>query len=175
VPGVGEAQPHARRDLADLAVGQRHHPPTQRLDLLEAVQRRGHRAAATAGGPGGLRQLQVRAVAQHRRDQFDRRWRRMDLAAVAARHQPGQQAAVVEVRVAQDDGVERVRPESPRLAVARRGIAAALHEAAVDQHAAATVLDEVMGAGDLAGRPEERQTRHHRFLLGTVMAPPGPH
>ena len=79
----------------------------------------------------------------------------MDRAVVALLDKVRQVARVVNVRVAQDGGVNLARVER-KAAVAVRGLlAVALVEAAFEQQALAVDLDEIHGAGGGAGRAEE--------------------
>jgi hypothetical protein len=66
---------------------------------------------------------------------------------------------VIEVSVRRDREVEVRRPEREVRAVLRVGVAAALEQAAVNEEAAGVGLDEIGGAGDLAGGAEKRESQ----------------
>ena len=95
--------------------------------------------------------LQVCAVAQQHVGQVARRSAGKDRAAVAALDQHWQEAAVVEVGMAQHHRVEAGRIEWQRQPVALAVQFESLEQAAVEQDARACELDQVLGPGDAVG------------------------
>ena len=77
--------------------------------------------------------VQVTGVEKYEGRQLDRPGRRMDLALVAGLDEHRQAAAMVEVGVGQDDGIELARVEPERHPVADRFVRAALEHPAIDQ------------------------------------------
>ena len=96
------------------------------------------------------------AVLEHHGDEVGRRLGAVDLRA-AGRGKARQQAAVVDVRVGQQDEVEPAEIATERRPIARGRLAAALEHAAVDQEADAVRFHQQAGSGHLSGRTEERQ------------------
>ena len=90
--------------------------------------------------------------------------RAVDRAGEALFHERGQEAAVVQVRVAQHHRVDRARVDREGRPVALAQRLEALVEAAVEQDALATELDEVARAGDRIRRAEEADS--HDTSLG---------
>ena len=84
-----------------------------------------------------------------------RRWR--GSAREAALDQQREQAAVVEVGVGQQDGVDLGRVEGERDPVADRLVGAALEHAAVDQDAGPLGHEQVLGAGHGRGAPPRKR------------------
>jgi len=98
---------------------------------------------------------EIGGVVQQQRQQIAARGVGVDRAAKAALHQQGQTPAVIDVRVAEDDRVDRRGVERKRLQVAARRITPSLHHAAVKQQGPPTDPQYVAGAGDLARCTEE--------------------
>ena len=140
------------------------------LELLEAVQciqpciqGQGGAVAAelVAVEEGGVFFLQVSAVRQQDGAQVARARRAVDGVGVAvARHQ-GQVAAVVQMGVGEDDGVDLVWADGQALPIALAQQLIALEQSAIDQQAVAAVADEVFGAGDGTGCAQEGDTNGH--------------
>jgi len=84
----------------------------------------------------------VGAVFEHQRRQIRGRRGAPDFSAKARRNEARQQPAVVEVRVREDDEVERLGPAARWRAVLRAGFAATLEKPAVDEEAHALGLDQ---------------------------------
>ena len=140
------------------APGRQRHDARQRaLGVGHRVQRQRGRMARTAEAvrAAGVFFLQVRAVEQHHLAQVARGGRRVDAAAKALLHQRRQEAAVVEVGVAQHHGVDRRRLDRKRRPVALAQRLVALEQAAVEQDARAAGVDQVARAGDRVGGAEE--------------------
>ena len=106
--------------------------------------------------------LEVGAVAQHRVAQVARGGRGVDRPAVAGLHERGDAAAVVDVGVGEDDGVDLLRGERHRAVRLERLLAVALQEAAVEEDAMSVVFDAVEGAGGGARGAEEAEVEHGR-------------
>ncbi|MGH6967581.1 MAG: hypothetical protein ACREEL_07965 [Stellaceae bacterium] len=70
---------------------------------------------------------------------------------------------MVEMRVGQQQDIDRLRIEAERRGVLGVELAAALEHAAIDQHALAGNLDEMTRTGDVAIRAVERES-HSRSL-----------
>ena len=60
---------------------------------------------------------------------------------------------MVKVRVAQDDGVNRLRREGKRVGVAHFVVPPPLNETAIKQHEAAVGTQQVTRPGDVSRRP----------------------
>ncbi|KGW25396.1 hypothetical protein Y047_2766 [Burkholderia pseudomallei MSHR3016] len=98
-----------------------------------------------------------RAVDQH--DLAERRGavRAIDRPAEALAHEHGQIAAVIEMRMREHDGVDRIGGHGQRAPVAQPQLLRALEQPAVDQDACPGVLEQILRAGDGFRRAEERQ------------------
>ena len=141
-------------------------------------------AALASGRPLGELHLELGRVEQHEPGELGGRRGAHDRAPEALVDEQRQQAAVVEVGVGEDDGVERRRVDAQRHPVAHRLVGAALEHAAVDEDAGPTRVDEVARAGDRARSAEEGQLHApivtHRAAPGTRVArcghvrPPSP-
>src|SRR5262249_50647955 len=75
-----------------------------------------------------------------------------------------------EVRVREDDRVDRRRRNRKRLPVAQTQLFQSLEQATIDQNQRAVDVQQMLGAGDRACRPEESQRCRHR--PGTIRQPP---
>src|SRR5437870_2013510 len=85
-----------------------------------------------------------RRVKQHQPGELDRSCRRVDRAAEAARHEVRDQAAVVEVRVRQEQRIDLTRIEREREAIADGLVWAALeHPQSTSTRALAGVEEEL--------------------------------
>ena len=76
-------------------------------------------------------------------------------AAEALGDMAGDVPAVIQVRVREDDGVDRGRRDGERLPIAQAQLFEALKESAVDQDLVVTRVDEVFGPGDGACRTQK--------------------
>ena len=106
------------------------------------------------GDKHGVLFLDVRRVHQHDAAQVARSGRAMD-GAVVVFAQARQLARVVQVRVAQDDGVHLPRVKRQNFIELLRFPAMALEQTAFKQKSFAVDLDEIHGAGGGARRAEE--------------------
>jgi hypothetical protein len=111
--------------------------------------------------------LQVAGVGQHHRAQVDGGLGGVNGAVKAFFHQPRNPAAVVEMSVGEDDGVNGMRRHRCILPIARAPFLGPLEEPAVDQHlhAFASVrivagIDEVFRPGDSAGSAKKLKIGH---------------
>ncbi len=73
------------------------------------------------------------------------------------------EAAVIEVRVREEERVDRLRVVRERDAIPDHVVRAPLEHAAVDEHARAIGLEQVLRAGHGAGRTEEMDP-HQRMM-----------
>jgi len=79
--------------------------------------------------------LQVRAVGQQNLAERERCRRTIDRPAKALARQHRQEAAVIDMRVSQDHGIEPTRVELQRRPVAQAQLLVTLEQAAIDQDA----------------------------------------
>ena len=100
--------------------------------------------------------LQMGGVEHHQPRQFARRAGGDDLAAEAALVQQRNASAMIEMRVCEQQRVNRRGVEAERRSVLVVEVAAALEEAAIDENALAAGLDEMARAGDVAVGAVER-------------------
>ena len=116
--------------------------------------------------------LQMGGVPQHHGRQLGCRGTADNRTTEAVAHQRRQVAAVVQVRVRQDHGVDAHRRDRERLPVASPPHGLPLEQAAVDQVTMTVVLEQEPAAGDSAGRPQERQDRRrtHGRASGRLLA-----
>ena len=108
-----------------------------------------------AVGKVGLFLLQVTGVGQQDGAQFRRGRRAVDRAGEALSCQQRQVAAVVQMGVGEDDGVDVGRWHWQGRPVAQAQRLVALEQAAIDQQALAAVGHQIFGAGDRVGRTEK--------------------
>jgi hypothetical protein len=104
--------------------------------------------------------LDAPRVGQHQSRELHRACGAEYATVVAVRDQARQIADVIEVRVSEDNGIERRGRDRKRLPVARAQFLQALEQTAVEQHAPAIVLDQILGPGDRARGTEEGQLSH---------------
>ena len=105
--------------------------------------------------------LQLARIEQHQAGQFDRARGGEDGSLEAARHDVRNQAAVVEVGVGEQDGVQLGRVVGERDAVADCLVGAALEHAAIDQDPGPAGGQQELRAGDRGRRAQELEL-HHR-------------
>ena len=84
-----------------------------------------------------------------------------------------QAPAVVDVRVAEHDGIDAVDVEGEGVEVAPLVLVAALDHAAIEQQPFAGGFDLVQGTGDLTGWAV-KENAHERILLVRTMRTPSP-
>ena len=101
--------------------------------------------------------LEPPGVGQDEAGQLDRAGGRPDRPAEALAHDDRDQAAVIEMGVRQQDGVEVGRLVAQRHAVADRLVRAALEHPAVDEDPGLPGLQQELAAGHRGGRAEEGQ------------------
>ena len=109
--------------------------------------------------------LQARRAVENRAKELGRGGRGIDRSAKTERCEHRQAAAVVHVRVRDDDGVEVIYVDRRYGGVAPLNLSRALHHAEIDQHAGVRRFDERARAGDLAGGAEECQTRAGHWVI----------
>ncbi len=120
--------------------------------------------------------VELAGVEQDERRQLDRAGGGVDGAAISALDQQRQQAAVVEMGMGQEDGVEIGRMEGERDAIADRFVRAALEHPAIDEDLCPLGDEQVLRAGD-GGRATEEGDLHGRMVTAQGAAPsypPGP-
>src|SRR5579871_514958 len=108
-------------------------------------------------GPRLLLLLEVCGVEHYDVREFTRRCGCNDLAAETARHEQGQPAAVIEMRVCQQHILDRGGLKAEGRGVLLLELAAPLAEPAVDQHPAPGALDQVARSRDGPVGPVERE------------------
>ncbi len=108
-------------------------------------------------GVPGLLLLQVAAVGEEELAQVRGAVGGDDRSAEPVPHQRGNVAGVVQVRVGQNHGVDRVRGDGEGRAVAFAAAFVALEEPAVHQHPFPPGVEQVPGAGDGVGGSEETE------------------
>ena len=131
----------------------------ERDDRLEAL------AVGLLVQVGGVLLLDVRGVAQHDRAERGRGGRGVDRAAVALARERGQVAAVVDVRVGKDHGIETADVEREAAVDLARLLAAALEQPAVAQDPRAVDFEEMLGAGHRVHAAEKMDFHRLDFFL----------
>ena len=109
--------------------------------------------------------LDVRGIRQHERAEIAGARGAEDAAAKTSGHEAGQIAAVVEVRMREDHGVDPGRIDRQRGPVAQAQLFEPLEEPAVDEHAVIAQVEQVLGAGDGARGAEKCQGCHGMTIL----------
>ena len=110
------------------------------------------------------------AVREHEGEQVRGRLRGMDRAPEPVLGELGQQTAVIDVGMGQQDEVDGVGLEGKAAVVELTHRLGALEHAAVDQEPTPAVLDPIAGAGHGAGPAMKRQPRRHRQLPPSASA-----
>src|SRR5262245_50034430 len=105
--------------------------------------------------PVGILLLQMRRVGQHESRELRRRGSTEDAPPEALVHQPRKKPAVIEMRVCQHDGVNRVCADRERLPIPFAKVLESLEQTGVDEHTLAARFNQVLGAGDRARRSEK--------------------
>ena len=105
----------------------------------------------------GVLLLQMCGVAQDDRAKVRGAGGEEHRPAVSLRDQARQPADVIQMRVADDNGVQTVGGDRKRFPVASAELPLALEQAAVDQHRPPVMLDEEPAARHGLGRAEKRQ------------------
>lgn len=124
----------------------------------------------TPVGGTGVFFLDPRRVGKHERAQVLRRRRAEDAAAESLRNEPGQEAAMVQMRVGQDDRVDAGRVERQGGPVPKAKLLQALEQSAVDEHTMVADIQQMFGAGDRTGGSKKRQRRHALTILNRMTA-----
>jgi hypothetical protein len=168
VAGIAQAHPHGRMGLEGPVVFGAAQLLQAGLRLRHGVEQAGvTQAAAPAARPArqplGFLLLDVRRIEQHHAEQVRRGRGDMHRAAEAERDGARQQPGMVEVGMREQHEVEPAQVEAERREVAAAGVAAALEQAAVDKKAHVRRLDQVAGAGHLAGGAVECDS--HDFIV----------
>ena len=139
VTGVPKRDGHALADRDSLVVRMPVEQPDRGLGVLGRIERLPDLRAATAGvlvDELRVLELDVGAVAQHDPAEIGRGGRRMNRSPITQSRQRGKVATVIDVRVGQDDGVDRRRIEGQFAVDPLAQVALALIEPAVEKHAA---------------------------------------
>ena len=156
VPRIAHAHGDAGQQLALRVVGDGIEQPQRRLDVLEVVQRLDALPLACVRA-FRVAHREVRRIAQQDGHQVGAGLVGVDRPAKAALHEQRQAPAMIDVRMAQDHGVDGGGIERKRQAVARRRIVAALDHAAVEQQLAARHPQDVAGTRYFASGSEKLQ------------------
>ena len=110
-------------------------------------------------GVAGFLFLQVRAVGQQQLAEFARGLGTQDLAREALLDQGRKIAGVVQMGMGEQHRIDRGRLDGKLRPVALAQLLVALEQAAIDQDALASGLDQVTRTGDGAGGTEKLQRR----------------
>ena len=166
---IAEPELDAVRDLNRRVVRMHAEEPQRPLCVLGCVERLDPFALGGAASVLALRVAsgQVRAVCEQDPRQVAARSRRMDRTAETATLQQRQTAAVIDMRVAQDDRVDASGVEWKLAAVTQIGAFAALDQTAVEQQRRTADTQNMAGAGDLTGRSEELELHWTLPFSGT--------
>ena len=113
--------------------------------------------------------LQLRGVRKHDAREIRGGRRAEDAALEALRDQPRQIAAVIEMRVRQDDRLDRVSANGQRLPVALAQVLQSLKQPAIDEDAVTVHFEEMFRSSHRAGRTQERQ--RHQFTISQISIP----
>jgi hypothetical protein len=157
VPGVLEPEADAGADFLHLAVGDQ----DALLQCLLHVGTGGERLFAPAQDTQhkGVLLLDAGRVGQHQGQEIARGRRAVDRPGEALADQVGQVAAVVDVGVAEQDGVDVRRAEGEGLVAPVTFGSGAEDQPTVEQEPQAAGLDQVHRPGHLAGCPPEGDGR----------------
>src|SRR5262249_33406564 len=165
--GVYETHLHARKEIVGPIIRHRVELSHRPVRVLTRVERLDERLAGFTFLVEvlGVFLLNFAGIGHHDRGEVARRGRAVDGAVKALPDEVGQVAAVIDVRVAQDEGIYLSGAEWKMAVALARLVAFALVEAAVEQHTAAGGLDQVHRAGNRAGgAPEsDREWCSHRL------------
>src|SRR5512139_3220208 len=93
---------------------------------------------------------------------------RVNRAAKAVADQPWQVAAMVEVPVGEDDGIDRICRHGKRLPIEQPQFFPALEEAAIDEDARTVMVEQMLGAGN-GPRATKAFQAYHRNRSGEAM------
>ena len=157
VSGVAKGDGHAGHRLKRFFIIVRDELLHAFLGVRRGVKRLDRRlmfSRADFGNEHGVLLLNVRRVQQHDAAQIFCSGRAMDRAVVSFA-QARQLARVIQMRMAQDDGVHLLRVERQNFIERLRFLAMALEQTAFEQKFFAVDLDEIHGAGGRARRAEE--------------------
>jgi hypothetical protein len=108
--------------------------------------------------------LNMRRVGQHQRAQVLGARRAENSPSISHGDKTRQIPAVIEVRVRQDDRVNRGRIDRERLPVAQPQLFQPLKQAAIDENPAPVDLEKMFGARDGPGRPQKGQLHGGRMI-----------
>src|SRR4030095_9851771 len=120
--------------------------------------------------------MYVGGVAKNQAGQVDGRRRAVDGTGEVMFQQQWQSPGVIEVRMSQQDGVERTEARCRRNPVTFLGSGRALEQAAIDEHTSPVCLDEVSRSSDFAaGGPvgDDSYQGSHTLSNGLGINTPG--
>ncbi len=171
MPGVPVARANARNHVDPFFV-------VDRRERLQRGNRIGLRIDRADLGPparrvapvqgGDLGFLDAAGIRQHVGTEIDGAARRKDAAGKAVAHQLRQQAAVVDMGMGQEHGVDVGGAKRKRPVVQLLQGFRSLKQAAIDQEASGAGLEQIAGARHGAGRAEEPDRDAHRDVSGKV-------
>ncbi len=156
---IVEGRAHPRTDLDRLFVGCRAPEPRHAIggidDGVERRRRRGMRLPVVMTARFGLLGLQIGRIQHDQPRQFGGRLGGDDLTLKSPLHQKRQPAAMIEMRMGEQNEVDRARVEAERDGVILIELAAALEQAAIHQDAAPLGFHQMAGPRDALGRAVE--------------------
>ena len=109
--------------------------------------------------------LKARRVGQDQRAEISRRRRREHLAAEALSDEPRQVAAVIEMGVRQNDGVDASGIDGERRPVPETELFETLKETAVDENAVLAEIEEMLRSRDRSGGAKEGERGQGGYFL----------
>ena len=171
VPGVAEGDRDAVGDRKRAVVVDADKLPDRLVGVRGGVERLDRRQAvlgALLRDEGGVIALDFGRVLQHDAGQVARGEGAVDVALETLAAKVGQVAAVVNMRVAEDDRIDLLRVEG-EVAVALDGFAPpALKQAALQQQPLPVQLEEINRSGGRAGRAEEMNSHGGEIVCRLV-------
>ena len=173
--GVDEFDLEPRHDRNRTVVADGLQQRQRTLGVARRVERKRGRVlrVVVAVGVASVFFLDVRGVGEHQRAEVAGACRAEHAALESLGDQAGQVAAVVEMRVGQDDGVDVVRVDGERLPVAEAEFLESLEEPAVDEHAVTAEIEQVFRPGDRPGSSKKCQRRHGQTIARDLAGPKG--
>ncbi len=157
VPGLVEAEPDIGGDLVPGGEGARFEKPQGPEGIALREQRFGRLVACIAAAVGmlGVKLLDAAGIRQQDFAKIARQAGAQDRSPEPVIDEHGQVAAVIEMRVGEDDSVEARGIKRRTVPVAQTKLLVTLEQAAIDEEPGMACLDQEPGARDGSGGTEE--------------------
>ena len=167
---IVQAYGEAGQDFAHLFIAHPFHVLDGAHRVVDRVKRFGIAVPVPAAALGVVFGQRGRILQEHPAE-FDGGLMGEDRPPEAALHEERDTTGVVDMAMAEDDGVDRLRVEGKRLTVHGLVLGSALHQAAIEENRITASPDDMAGTGHATGRPVEFKFHEASFSKTFHMNP----